>query len=385
MLVRTAFNDIQHLSFWDRKLSVHRRTKFTGCSTGLQKSNKFEVSTSRQIWPRRPRESRLSMRFLCLRLSLLVSFSCFPMCGLAQVKAVRADSAEAIRMLLEFQNRQREEQRMFANAKVVLEEKLWLTPTEADIAKDIALRELERPQTITFLKDQIATLQKSKGATRVKTERAEIDKTLEQATATLRSLERKEPVSASALRPRLPMDKLEVGALGVLEIYSDSSGTLGREIVFVVTQVLDKRNLMAKYGDTLIWVSNVSTTGIIDGQDVRLLNVMKVTGTKTYSTVSGRSNTVFIVQPIDPGPADAAMANQLAERKAPKVEPKRPIELANKTRTWASAEGGFKVEAEFVSAASNLVKLRKMDGTTITVAIDKLSNEDKEWIEARKK
>lgn len=52
-------------------------------------------------------------------------------------------------------------------------------------------------------------------------------------------------------------------------------------------------------------------------------------------------------------------------------------------RTWTTADGLFKVEAEFVSAIQESVELkRKSDGKTITVPLVKLSPADREWISA---
>ena len=46
------------------------------------------------------------------------------------------------------------------------------------------------------------------------------------------------------------------------------------------------------------------------------------------------------------------------------------------TRTWTDASGSFKVEATLVGVEDGKVQLRKTDGTTIAVPIDKLSAAD---------
>ena len=45
--------------------------------------------------------------------------------------------------------------------------------------------------------------------------------------------------------------------------------------------------------------------------------------------------------------------------------------------------GEYRVDAEFVSMAAGKVKLKKADGTILTLPMAKLSNEDREWIRKR--
>lgn len=53
-------------------------------------------------------------------------------------------------------------------------------------------------------------------------------------------------------------------------------------------------------------------------------------------------------------------------------------------RIWTSSDGMFSVEAEFVSLTAGMVKLKKVDGSIITVALEKLSRSDREWIDRRR-
>lgn len=57
------------------------------------------------------------------------------------------------------------------------------------------------------------------------------------------------------------------------------------------------------------------------------------------------------------------------------IEPPAP-----KIRTWHAAVGSFSVDAEFLSMAGGNVKLRKADGSEISVQLDKLSEDDQQWI-----
>ena len=64
--------------------------------------------------------------------------------------------------------------------------------------------------------------------------------------------------------------------------------------------------------------------------------------------------------------------NALKERKAPS----RVAEW----RTWTDSSGTHKIEAKFGGMVSNKVKLIKRDGTSVQVLLEKLSEDDQNWI-----
>src|SRR5215212_8477284 len=51
-------------------------------------------------------------------------------------------------------------------------------------------------------------------------------------------------------------------------------------------------------------------------------------------------------------------------------------------REWTSSNGKFKIEAEFVAVKNGKVVLEKPDGTYASVPLDKLSAEDRAFIES---
>ncbi len=71
------------------------------------------------------------------------------------------------------------------------------------------------------------------------------------------------------------------------------------------------------------------------------------------------------------------------------VQPNKPASTAarsatmagntagGKTRTWTDATGQFKVDAEFVSIADGTVNLRRQDGRTMSIPLEKLSEADR--------
>jgi thiol-disulfide isomerase/thioredoxin len=52
-------------------------------------------------------------------------------------------------------------------------------------------------------------------------------------------------------------------------------------------------------------------------------------------------------------------------------------------RTWTSADGKFKVEAELLSVQEGKVSLRKADGTEVAVPLTKLSEADRQFVKGR--
>jgi len=50
-------------------------------------------------------------------------------------------------------------------------------------------------------------------------------------------------------------------------------------------------------------------------------------------------------------------------------------------RKWTSSDGKFSVEAELVSVDAGKVKLKKANGTVATVPVDRLSAEDRQYLE----
>lgn len=67
----------------------------------------------------------------------------------------------------------------------------------------------------------------------------------------------------------------------------------------------------------------------------------------------------------------------------PRIE--RPEPPAPELRDWTSADGRFSVPASFGGMAGGHVKLKKADGTEITVPLDSLSESDREWIDLRRR
>lgn len=62
-----------------------------------------------------------------------------------------------------------------------------------------------------------------------------------------------------------------------------------------------------------------------------------------------------------------------------------PLKAEADVRIWHDSSGEFHTEAQFVSMTAGVVTLLKTDGTTVKVPLERLSEEDRKWIEARRK
>jgi len=63
----------------------------------------------------------------------------------------------------------------------------------------------------------------------------------------------------------------------------------------------------------------------------------------------------------------------------PKTQ-RSPHDSRSSIRTWTSADGRFSTDAEFQGLVAGKVKLRRVDGSTINIDEEKLSEVDRKWI-----
>lgn len=61
-----------------------------------------------------------------------------------------------------------------------------------------------------------------------------------------------------------------------------------------------------------------------------------------------------------------------------------PVSARDEYRTWTDASGSFRVRAKLSGRMDNSVRLVKEDGSTVTVPLDKLSEEDLKFLEESK-
>jgi hypothetical protein len=87
----------------------------------------------------------------------------------------------------------------------------------------------------------------------------------------------------------------------------------------------------------------------------------------------GNTKSASEVEPtsIPPGPSPATDVAELSD------QPMKQREL----RVWGDNSGKFHVVAEFVEVTDDVVTLRKSNGSTVEVPLQRLSEKDKEFVE----
>ena len=114
--------------------------------------------------------------------------------------------------------------------------------------------------------------------------------------------------------------------------------------------------------ERVVWLSGASTKGVRDGGKIVLNGLFAVTGTRTFRTADGSTNTVPVIAPFD--------------AKLHLDEFTRKSEL----RKWTSKGGTHKLEAIFVRADAKHVTIMQLDGKTKIVELAKLSDSDQKYV-----
>jgi|GEM_PF-4067625 len=145
----------------------------------------------------------------------------------------------------------------------------------------------------------------------------------------------------------------------------------------------------AKKKPGMLVIFNKPTTGLVDNRVADLSGYYKVSGTKTYSTAIGSTNTVFVVEPFDitpffPSQEKINSSNQTREEAATDESDTKKQNVKNKNglRIWKSKSSDNTVKAVFLKRKGNKIELEKEDGKVITVPIAKLSEEDQTYLQS---
>jgi hypothetical protein len=68
-----------------------------------------------------------------------------------------------------------------------------------------------------------------------------------------------------------------------------------------VFQLIDRTDVLVKRGTEVLWFKNVDASGLTEGSPLQIDEPVQVVGTKDYQTNSGRTATVYVLQPISLG------------------------------------------------------------------------------------
>ena len=116
-----------------------------------------------------------------------------------------------------------------------------------------------------------------------------------------------------------------------------------------------------------------------------------------YDRVANQWSLVYLsigedVYYVDGMPAQSYLAAKAAEKRQAvqheevkqKEPPKPKVPEKPPFREWSDVSGKFKLHARFAGTAFGKVTLEREDGTTTQIAIEKLSEADREWIQSRR-
>lgn len=177
------------------------------------------------------------------------------------------------------------------------------------------------------------------------------------------------------------IEAFEVGAYGIV----------GR---FDVNQVVNESTLLGEFtsygangrvtADALL--RGFVTESVVDDDKLSIEKPLLVTGTESYTTVTGAKRTVYTVVPLPTKVVEAVEAEVKGRFEARAVEEKTAAmdaELAERQklfepREWRSADGKFTVVAKLLSLSDDglSVTLEKEDGSRIVVPRTSLSGTD---------
>lgn len=153
-----------------------------------------------------------------------------------------------------------------------------------------------------------------------------------------------------------------------------SAGINNRGEFCAAVEVTQNRNRQ-KWNLTMQWVEPVWRLLVID-----------IENDKTLFSVGNGNQVVTRRGPaprlVKAGELEAAL-KEAALAEAKKVEDRkkqREAEAKAMVRTWTDSTGKHTIEAEFRGMVDGKVKLRKMDGSEISLPLEKLSDADQKWV-----
>lgn len=121
-----------------------------------------------------------------------------------------------------------------------------------------------------------------------------------------------------------------------------------------VLQVIDERNMLLRIAKKIVWLEDFPTEAAFNDEKVRLLGPVKFTGTRTYDSAVGTTNTVLTVRflPMEESVKFNADYNAKQAAKADKEKYKEWTTRHNKS-----------IEAFVVSADDKIVTFELRDGS----------------------
>jgi hypothetical protein len=188
-------------------------------------------------------------------------------------------------------------------------------------------------------------------------------------------------------------DPLTPTTLQCIKVEVGFKGELGWQ-AFKILQVIDKNNAIGEIivdsnNKQIVWFK-IDTTDMTDDHRYTTGNQwFEATGTKQYESALG-SKTVIVMKPTTNLNEEKKKAKEKLkaenEVQAQKIlQEKDRLRKAEANRTWTNKIDKWTIKAEFVGSIAEKVKLKKEDGSIMTVPIENLSKEDQIWLRNRAK
>jgi hypothetical protein len=115
--------------------------------------------------------------------------------------------------------------------------------------------------------------------------------------------------------PALVLDKLSTNDIGSLTYWA-----------FEVNSVVDESNVILSCGDSDIWLTGYKTSELSDGQEVTIIDPIKVLEPKSFTTVIGAKRTIKCVQLISDKEFQPTLEKYALEQKTKELEKQKEIE-----------------------------------------------------------
>jgi hypothetical protein len=161
--------------------------------------------------------------------------------------------------------------------------------------------------------------------------------------------------------------------------------TNGWGITFTVQSVVDKSNvLLAASSKYRIWLEGYPTDNLVDGDNVAIVDYVKIVGTKTYSSENGSQSTVWLVNLLPREDTENRLAEDKSNQPANEKDssPRETIErLETIYRLSGSRDGdrswilknGKQVQGKFLELKDTKLFLQSREGKTFEIKYSTLT------------
>jgi hypothetical protein len=205
--------------------------------------------------------------------------------------------------------------------------------------------------------------------------------------------------TAICVRPKLFCnDKLQAGEVGYLVVHAPGKESLeflggiapsgedcDVDVPLEVVQIIDDDNAIVRFESAVFWMRIAREKVYAD--TFILPGPVKVVGVRSYDSSLGPITVKELaLHSVGDWETKAAQLSKIEDRGVPKPRTINPPAWEADHRVWRDRTGKFSVEAVYHGAIEHSVRLKRKDGSELSVPLEKLSDEDRsEAIRAAKR